>query len=30
MANGITSVEMVEKTGRAGMMGFFWSSRPFP
>ena len=23
MANGITSVEMVEKTGRAGMMGFF-------
>jgi PfaD family protein len=23
MANGITSVEMVEKTGRAGMIGFF-------
>jgi PfaD family protein len=23
MANGITSVEMVEKTGRAGMLGFF-------
>jgi len=23
MANGIASVEMVEKTGRAGMMGFF-------
>ena len=23
MANGITSVEMVEKTGRAGMVGFF-------
>ena len=30
MANGISSVEMVEETGRAGMIGFFGAAGLLP